>query len=74
METNGYRAMLGRLNELYPKKEYLSRAEAADVLGISAKVLNKLVDAKKIKVIDTNIGGINRHYIIAKTEIARWGT
>ena len=66
--------MLERLNEIFPGKEYLSKSEAAKVLGIAPRTLERLIIKKQIRAIDTNAGGTNRHYIIAKTEIARCGT
>lgn len=72
--TDAGREMLARLHERFPGKEYLTRAEAATVLGVSTRVINKMVEQRTIKAVMLNAGGLNRHYVISKTEIARCGT
>ena len=74
MSIDSYRDMIVLLNDRYPGKDFLSRLEAATVLGVSPRAINQMIRAKVIKAVDLNPRGANHHYIIAKTEIARCGT
>lgn len=70
-EREGYREVLGVINDAYPGKIALSVAETAKALGIDRRVVVSLIKSHKLSAMDCSRGNLNSRYLIPVTSLAK---
>lgn len=72
---SAYQELLDFVTAMYPDRAFLSRKEAAKLMGVNIKTVTAAIERKYNPLPARNVSnGIkNKSYIIPITELCKWG-